>query len=96
MFDVTGEGSDIVIIGKDNEGKTVMSQKNHGDPADFNEAMTKLIDDHPEKTRILNTSPGGPPAGGNLGPGQIDKNASPVDRIAAGLKANHPDKFSGA
>jgi len=96
MFDVTGEGSDITIIAKSLDGNVVMSQKNHGDPADFNEAMTKFIDEHPEKARILNTSPGGPLAGGNLGPGNIDKDASPVDRIAAGLKANHPGRFSGA
>ena len=95
MFDVTGEGSEISIIAKNQDGTVVMSQKNHGDPADFSEAMTKFIDEHPEKTRILNTSPGGPPAGGNLGPGIIDKDASPVDKIAAGLKAQHPDKFGG-
>jgi hypothetical protein len=87
MFDVIGEGSEIKIIAKDKEGKLVMSQKNHGDPADFNEAMTRFIDEHPEKVRILNTQPGGPLAGGNLGPGKPGEFASPKDRIAAGLKA---------
>lgn len=88
MFDITGEGSEIQIIAKDREGKVVMSQKNHGDPADFNEAMARFIDEHPEKARILNTQPGGPLAGGNLGPGgKPGEFASPKDRIAAGLKA---------
>ncbi len=86
LFEVEGEGRDITIVGKDREGKTLMSQKNHGDPADFNEAMAKIIDDHPDKVRILNTTPGGPNAGGNLGPGDLGKDASSVERIAAGLK----------
>ena len=94
LFDVVGEGSDISIVGKDSEGKTVMSQTNHGDPADFNEAMSKFIDEHSEKARILNTSPGGPAASGNLGPGKPGEFADPKDRIAAGLKNQYPEKFN--
>jgi len=86
LFEVDGEGKDIVIVAKDREGKTVMSQKNHGDPADFDEAMQKIIDEHSDKARILNTNPGGPPAGGNLGTGTPGEFASPTERIAAGLK----------
>lgn len=93
-FYVEGEGREIKIIAKDKEGKVIMSQKDHGDPADFNEAMTKFIDDHPDKARILNTTPGGPRALGNLGPGKAGEFATSVDRIAAGLKKQHPDKFN--
>jgi len=93
MFEVEGEGKDIVILAKDKEGKTVMSQKNHGDPANFNEAMGKFIEEHPDKARILNTNPGGPPAGGNLGTGEPGKFSSPTERIAAGLKQT--GKFDG-
>lgn len=94
-FFVDGEGPDIVVLGKDKEGNVMMSQKNHGDPADFDEAMARIIEEHPNKARILNTQKGGPLAGGNLEPGKDGEYASSVDRIAAGLKRQHPDKFSG-
>lgn len=81
------------IIAIDREGEVLKSKKTHGEPADFEEAMAIIIDEHPRKTEILNTHPGGPLAHGNLGPIKDGEYTTPTDKIAAGLKKFHPEKF---
>jgi len=85
--------STLSIVALDKSGEVLKSQKTHGEPADFEEAIAKIIDEHPRKNEILNMSPGGPFATGNLGPAQKGDYGSPAEKIAAGLKRRHPEKF---
>jgi len=85
----------LKIVALDDNGETLMSQKKHGEPADFEEAISKMIDNHPRKAQILNTHQGGLPAGGNTGPGKKGEYASTADKIAAGLKEQYPTDFRG-
>lgn len=85
----------LQIFGVDRNGDVMMSQKNHGDPADFEEAISRVIDEHPRKEQILNTHQGGLPARGNLGSGDKKEFVSTADKIAAGLKNEYPQDFSG-
>ena len=71
----------------------MMSQKNHGEPADFEEAISRIIDDHPRREQILNTHPGGIQARGNLGSGDKKEFATTADKIASGLKNQFPQDF---
>jgi len=87
-FAVDGEGSEAKIIALGRDGKILMSQKNHGEPANFNEAIAKMIDEHPQKARIMNSGPGGPRAHGHPG-GGYDQDHGDVygaSRIKKGLK----------
>lgn len=86
----------LSIVALDKSGEILKSQKTHGEPADFEEAIAKIIDEHPRKNEILNMSPGGPFATGNLGPVKKGEFASPAEKIAAGLKKRHPDKFGSS
>ena len=81
------------IIGIGKNGDQLMSQKHHGEPADFEEAISRFIDEHPRKEQILISHQGGIPGRGNLGPGQKQEFATPTDKIAAGLKRQYPEKF---
>jgi len=83
----------LEIRGLDRSGEIMMSQKNHGDPADFEEAVSRVIDEHPRKAQILNTHQGGLPARGNLGSGKDKEFANTADKIAAGLKNRYPGDF---
>lgn len=83
----------LKIVGVDKNGETLMSQKKHGEPAEFEEAISRIIDEHPRKAQILNTHQGGIHARGNLGSGQQREFATTTDKIAAGLQKRHPDKF---
>lgn len=83
------------IYGVDRNGEVMMSQKNHGDPADFEEAVSRVIEEHPRKEQILNTHQGGLPAGGNLGSKGKQEFATTAEKIAAGLKNNYPGDFKG-
>lgn len=96
-FKVQGEGPEVKVVAVNSDGETpLMSKQNHGEPAEFNEAIGLLIESHPQKNRIMNVSPGGPGGGfGNQGAGgELDENAKGIDLIAAGLKKQHPDKFA--
>lgn len=65
-FDVEGEGVEAKVVGKLN-GEPILSRKNYGKPATFDEAMAVIIDQSPNKERIMKATPGGPGATG--GPG---------------------------
>ena len=81
------------VFAVDSNGEVLKSQKTHGEPADFEEAMTRIIEEHPNRERILFTKPGGPLAGGNLGKPPKGGYKSATEQIAAGLKNRYPGKF---
>lgn len=67
-FKVEGEGPDnIKMVGYLGDEK-IPSRKNVGEPADFNEAISTIIEHHPEKDRFLLSAMGGGPlrTGGNF------------------------------
>lgn len=88
-FDVKMVDGKAICVAKHNDGKPVMSKVKIGDPADFSEAIGILIDEHPDKTAILDVGPGGGPgARGNVGgaEGKKFENMTSKEKIAAGLK----------
>jgi hypothetical protein len=85
-FKVEGDGEEATVVAY-KDGKPILSRTNHGEPADFNEAIGIIIDQDPDKHRYLNTQKGTRyKAGGNTGD-HDDKDApkSGVDRIKQGL-----------
>lgn len=84
------------VLGVDRNGETMMSQKNHGEVADFEEAISRVIDEHPRKEEIISSYKGGIPARGNLGPGEKKDYGSTAEKIAAGLKSQYPHDFQGS
>lgn len=81
------------IVAIDRSGEILKSQKTHGEPADFEEAMARIIEEHPNKERILNTKPGGPLASGNLGKPPKGGYKTTTEKIAAGLRRQHSGRF---
>lgn len=82
------------VIAKDSDGNVVMSRKNHGDPAGFDEAMQIIIDKHPNKNRFLASGKGGgPDTYGNTGPGAGDVKGAGLTKIATGLKKQFGNRF---
>jgi len=63
-FKVEGEGSEIKMVGYIG-GEKIPSRKDVGQPADFNEAIETIIEQHPEKDRFLTSSLGGGPGSGS-------------------------------
>ncbi|AIU29348.1 hypothetical protein LV28_24725 [Pandoraea pnomenusa] len=58
------------IVAKDASGNQLFSRTRHGEPADFEEALSILIDGHPQRDSILKgsgASGGGASGGGNGG-----------------------------
>jgi len=64
-FKVVGEGKDAKIVGVIN-GEIIPSKKNIGEPAEFEEALSAIIDSYPHKERIMRAAPGGAGGSGNL------------------------------
>jgi hypothetical protein len=87
-FSIKIEDSAVSLEARDTKGKPIMSKIEHGEPADFNEAIGLIIDKHPRKTEIMRAGGGGGPgADGNLdGKGKNFEKMSSVEKIAAGLK----------
>jgi hypothetical protein len=83
----------VTVEAKDSRGKPIMSKIDHGEPADFNEAISLILDKHPRKHEILKgSSKGGPDAGGNIDTkSKKFEDMSSVDKIKSGLK-KHQDK----
>ena len=60
-FRVEGEGADAKFIGYlNNEKIPSQDPARLGDPADFNEAIGIIINQHPRRNDILRSTPGGP------------------------------------
>jgi hypothetical protein len=86
-FKVEGEGNDAKVVAYMNNNP-ILSRENHGEPADFNEAIKLIIDQHPNKHRFLVSKKGTHrPGGGNQNPDSEDnKHLTGTQRIAQGLK----------
>ena len=86
-FKVEGVGDDAKVVAYMGD-KPVLSRENHGEPADFNEAIGIIIDKHPNKHRFLVSKKGTHrPGGGNQDPDSEDnKHLTGAARIAQGLK----------
>lgn len=57
-FKVEGEGPDVKIVGYLN-GERIPSREKFGEAADFEEALTAIVDAYPHKDRILKTGMSG-------------------------------------
>lgn len=90
-FEVDIKNDKLNIIAKNEDGSPILSKKNHGEPATFNEAIEQLVNNHSKKFRILNSSQlGGPPAHGNLNPsGEEGDQKTSLGKITAGLKKHY-------
>lgn len=67
-FKVEGQGKNVKIVGyKDDEVIRSKRPERIGEPADFEEAISVIVDSHPMKERFLKSTPGGSQnAHGNL------------------------------
>ena len=89
-FKVEREGIVLKVQALDRDGKVLLSKKNHGLPAEFNEAVELIVqsdnDGNDDIFRSSNIS--GPQITGNMDPGgkPIKEGSSPVDMIKSGLK----------
>jgi hypothetical protein len=90
-----GDNGDVNIIARDRDNKVIMSKTNHGEPAQFDEAIEIIIEQHPNKNRFLRSSESrGPNAHGNAdwrGDDGAEKTAT--EKIAAGLKREYANRF---
>ena len=78
-FKVEIKDQKVKIIPQDNDGKPIMSKKNHGEVADFHEGIAIMVDKHPRRDDILRSGKkGGPGAGGNL-----DINSKEFDKLSS-------------
>lgn len=87
-FKVDIKDNKVKILPVDNDGKPIMSKKNHGEVADFHEGIAILVDKHPRRDDVLRSAKkGGPGASGNLDVSskEFDKLSS-TDMIKEGLK----------
>lgn len=57
------------VVGYDFHGGIIMSRERPGEPAGFDESLDFIIENHPEKDKILRAIPGGSGAHGGEGPG---------------------------
>ncbi|HUT62944.1 MAG TPA: DUF6651 domain-containing protein [Anaerolineae bacterium] len=87
-FKVEGEGLTAKVIGYiDNE--KILSRERPGEVAEFEEALTTVIEHYPMKDRILRTTGGGSASQGNTGgrtsaeDKQVLMNLPPVERMRA-------------
>ncbi len=86
--DLNIEDGRVNVTMKDNNGKTIISKIEHGEPATFNEGIGIIIDKHPRKSAILQAGK----SGGSGGTGNLDskgkklKDMSSTEKIAHGLK----------
>jgi hypothetical protein len=73
-------------VAYDHSGNPIYSREKPGEPAPFDEALQTIINQHPQKDRILKAAPGGggtPPGnGGTPPPGDWHK-MSPAERLNA-------------
>jgi len=89
FFKVEGEGADIKMVGYIG-GEKIPSRKDVGQPADFNEAIETIIEQHPEKDRFLTSSAGGGPGSGSNF--NVDEGAV----VISADDANIPAKYRAA
>jgi len=89
-FSVQREGTVLKVQALDREGKVLLSKKNHGIPAEFDEAVELIVqsdnDGNYDIMRSSNIS--GPRITGNMDAGgqRAEEGSSSVDMIRSGLK----------
>lgn len=72
--------------GYNSSGKQILSKKNPGDPADFDECMEVILNEYPKKDSIIRSTGAGSGAGGGDG-----SNLSGVDATIAKLQAKYDE-----
>jgi hypothetical protein len=95
-FETKIKDGELEIIAKHNDGKPILSKKNHGDPAEFGEAITQLVATHAKSNAILrNAKTGGPVTVSNINPdtGKPLDGATGTERITAGLKKEYGSRY---
>ena len=89
-FSVQREGTTLKVQALDRDGKVLLSKKNHGIPAEFDEAVELIVQaDNDDNYNIFKSSNiSGPTITGNMdgGGGPPAEGASSVDMIRSGLK----------
>lgn len=88
-FEMKIDGRNLKIIARDASGREIYSKKNHGELADFDEAIAQIVEEQNKKYNILNPGKqGGPRTSGNLSSpsGKDFDSLSPTDKIRVGLK----------
>jgi hypothetical protein len=85
-FSVDTEGEQPRIVAK-LDGEEILSRERPGKPATFHEALDKIWEKYPNRTRYEESHNGGG-GSGNDGDGGSKTFATPKDRIAAGLRAH--------
>jgi hypothetical protein len=91
-FEMKIDGRNLKIIAKDANGRELYSKKNHGELADFDEAIAQIVEEQNKKYTIMNPGKqGGPRAVGNLNTpsGKDFDNLTPTEKIRAGLKKQY-------
>jgi hypothetical protein len=88
-FEMKIDGRNLKIIAKDANGREIYSKKNHGELADFDEAISQIVEEQNKKYTIMNPGKqGGPRTVGNLSSpsGKDFDNLTPTEKIRVGLK----------
>lgn len=87
-FKLEVNGRDYRMVALDDKGKPLMSRKNHGELADFNEAIALIVEAEDKVNPIMSGSSGrGPRNSGNLRDEGVDPNSlSNTDLIRRGLE----------
>lgn len=81
-----GKDRRVKVFAVDADGKTMLSKKNHGEPASFNEAVELIVQSEAEHHDIFRaTNRRGPGVGGNLESSYNTPGATGRDKIKAGL-----------
>lgn len=91
-FKVENANGRLRVVGYDDSGDVILSREKIGEPADFDEAISSLIEQHPKKQEMLRGNPGGGPdlSGNDFVPGKtirqgdMDAFSSNIDAIASG------------
>jgi hypothetical protein len=98
-FQVERDGTKLKVQALDRDGKVLLSKKNHGVPAEFDEAVELIVqqdnDGNYEIFKGSNIS--GPSITGNMDPGgpNAEEGSKPVDLIKSGLKKHNRAMHSG-
>jgi hypothetical protein len=93
-FKVERDGTVLKVQALDREGKVLLSKKNHGVPAQFDEAVELIVQADNDGTYEIfrGSNMTGPNITGNMdtgGPSPGSEGQTPVDKIRSGLKKHY-------
>ena len=83
------KGSDVKVFAVGKDGKPMLSKKNHGEPAKFDEAVEMIVQSEAEHHDMFRSGPArrGPNIIGNLDGSHVDgESTAGRDKIRSGLK----------